>query len=220
MRNVGLLGCVGALILGLILFGGYFVSVRNNIVTLEEGVNQQWAQVESQYQRRFDLIPNLVRTVQGAANFEKSTLEAVVNARARVGQVAAPAGPPGPASGITDNQAAMEQFAAAQQGLSNALSRLLVVVERYPELKSNQNFLELQSQLEGTENRIAVERGRYNETVQAFNTAIRRFPASLVASMSGFKQKAYFRGTAGSDKAPQVDFDFGTTTTTTATTTR
>lgn len=215
MRNLGLLGCVGALILALLIGGGYFVSVRNNIVALDEQVNQQWAQVESQYQRRYDLIPNLVRTVQGAANFEKSTLEAVVNARARVGQVAAPSGPPGAAGAVTDNQAQMEQFAAAQQGLSNALSRLLVVVERYPELKSNQNFLELQSQLEGTENRIAVERGRYNEAAQGYNTAIRRFPASLVASMSGFKTKAYFKGAAGSSQAPEVAFpDFGNTATT------
>jgi LemA protein len=208
MARIGLLGCVGALILALVIFGGYFVSVRNNIVTLDEGVNQQWAQVESQYQRRFDLIPNLVRTVQGAANFEKSTLEAVVNARAKVGQVAAPAGPPGAAGSVTNDQAAMDQFAAAQQGLSNALSRLLVVVERYPDLKSNQNFLELQSQLEGTENRIAVERQRYNDKVNAYNTAIRRFPASLVASMSGFKQKAYFKGVAGSSQAPNVQFNF------------
>ena len=210
MRNVGLLGCIGVLILALIIFGAYFVSVRNNLVGLEENVSQQWAQVESQYQRRYDLIPNLVRTVQGAANFEKSTLEAVVNARARVGQVAAPAGgPPGAAGDITANPQQMEQFAAAQQALSGALSRLLVVVERYPELKANQNFLELQSQLEGTENRIAVERQRYNDTARAFNTAIRRFPASLVASMSGFKAKAYFRGTPGSEKAPEVNFDFG-----------
>ncbi len=215
MRNLGLLGCVGALVLALIIGGVYFVSVRNNIVGLDEQVNQQWAQVENQYQRRYELIPNLVRTVQGAANFEKSTLEAVVNARARVGQVAAPGGPPGAAAGVTENQNQMEQFAAAQQGLSNALSRLLVVVERYPELKSNQNFLELQSQLEGTENRIAVERGRYNEAAQGYNTAIRRFPASVVASMSGFKQKTYFRGAAGSSQAPEVAFpDFGNTATT------
>jgi LemA protein len=215
MRNLGLLGCVGALVLALIIGGVYFVSVRNNIVGLDEQVNQQWAQVESQYQRRYDLIPNLVRTVQGAANFEKSTLEAVVNARARVGQVAAPGGPPGAAAGVTENQNQMEQFAAAQQGLSNALSRLLVVVERYPELKSNQNFLELQSQLEGTENRIAVERGRYNEAAQGYNTAIRRFPASMVASMSGFKAKAYFKGVAGSSQAPEVSFpDFSNTATT------
>ncbi|HEX2059994.1 MAG TPA: LemA family protein [Thermoanaerobaculia bacterium] len=215
MRNLGLLGCVGALLLALIVAGAWFVGIRNNLVGLDEQVNQQWAQVESQYQRRFDLIPNLVRTVQGAANFEKSTLEAVVNARSRVGQVAAPAGPPGAAGDITSNQNQMEQFAAAQQGLSNALSRLLVVVERYPELKSNQNFLELQSQLEGTENRIAVERQRYNEAAQQYNTAIRRFPASMVASMSGFKAKAYFRGAPGSQQAPDVNFDFSNTATAT-----
>ena len=215
MRNVGMLGCVGAIVLALLIGGAYFVSVRNNMVGLDEQVNQQWAQVENQYQRRFELIPNLVRTVQGAANFEKSTLEAVVNARARVGQVSAPAGPPGAAgAGITTDPNQMRQFAEAQEGLSNALSRLLVVVERYPDLKSNQNFLELQSQLEGTENRIAVERGRYNEAAQAYNTSIRRFPASLVANMSGFEPKAYFRGAAGSSQAPQVDFNFGTTATT------
>jgi LemA protein len=217
MRNVGLLGCIAVLILVVLIGGAFFVSVRTNLVGLEENVNGQWAQVQSQYQRRFDLIPNLVRAVQGAANFEKSTLEAVVNARARVGQVAAPAGPPGAASDIPSNEAAFRQFEAAQQGLSSALSRLLVVVERYPELKANQNFLELQSQLEGTENRIAVERQRYNDRVREFNTATRRFPASIVASMSGFKQKAYFQGAAGSDKAPEVNFDFGTATSTTGT---
>jgi len=208
MRNVGLLGCVGALILALIIGGVYFVSVRNNLVSLDEQVNQSWAQVESQYQRRYDLIPNLVRTVQGAANFEKTTLIEVVNARAKVGQVTAPGGPPGAAAATTVNQASMDQFAAAQAGLSSALSRLLVVVERYPELKANQNFLELQSQLEGTENRIAVERQRYNQAAQQYNTAIRRFPASLVASMSGFKAKAYFKGVAGSSQAPNVQFNF------------
>lgn len=215
MRNLGLLGCVGALILAVLIFGGYFVSVRNNLVGLEEGVDQQWAQVRNQYQRRYDLIPNLVRTVQGAANFEKSTLEAVVNARARVGQVTMPSSPSG-ANGATVDPAQMQQFEAAQQQLSGALSRLLVVVERYPELKANQNFLELQSQLEGTENRIAVERGRYNESAQTFNTAIRRFPASLVASMSGFKKKTYFEGAAENQTAPTVNFDFGTSTTATA----
>lgn len=214
MRNVGLLGCIGVLILALLIGGGYFVSVRNNLVGLDEGVNQQWAQVESQYQRRYDLIPNLVRTVQGAANFEKSTLEAVVNARSRVGQVAMPGGPPGSAANVTTNPQQMQEFAAAQQALSGALSRLLVVVEQYPDLKSNKNFLELQSQLEGTENRIAVERQRYNTVAQGYNTAIRRFPASLVANMSGFKPKAYFRGQAGSDKAPEVNFDFSSTATT------
>ena len=216
MRNLGLLGCVGALILAVLIFGGYFVGVRNNLVGLDEQVNSQWAQVESQYQRRYDLIPNLVRTVQGAANFEKSTLEAVVNARSRVGQVAAPSGPPGSAAAIPNDPAKLAEFEQAQAGLSGALSRLLVVVEQYPDLKSNQTFLELQSQLEGTENRIGVERQRYNQVLQGYNTAIRRFPASMVASMSGFKPKAYFKGVAGSSAAPEVSFDFNNTATSTA----
>src|SRR3954471_15068511 len=190
MGRLGLLGCLGALVLVLLIGGGWYVGVRNHFVELDQKVQSQWAQVENDYPRRFDLIPNLLRTVQGAANFEKSTLEAVVNARARVGQVQAPAagGPPGPAtaSNLPNNPNQMAQFAAAQEQLSGALSRLLVVVERYPELKSNQNFLELQSQLEGTENRIAVERQRYNTDVQTFNTAALRFPANLVANMSGF----------------------------------
>jgi LemA protein len=200
---------VGAVVLALIIGVAYFIGVRNHFVTLSEQVDQQWAQVESQYQRRYDLIPNLVRTVQGAANFEKSTLEAVVTARARVGQIVASSGPPGAAAGPTTDQNAMDQFAAAQQGLSSALSRLLVVVERYPELKANSNFLELQSQLEGTENRISVERGRYNKDVQELNTAIKKFPGSVVAGMSGFRPKTYFKVTVGSDQAPQVDFNFG-----------
>jgi LemA protein len=216
MRNVGLLGCVGAIVLALIVGGIWFVGVRNNLVGLDEDVNQQWAQVESQYQRRFDLIPNLVRTVQGAANFERSTLEAVTNARARVGQVQLPASAGGPpqASALPNDPNAMANYAAAQQALGGALSRLIAVAEAYPDLKSNQNFLELQSQLEGTENRISVERMRYNEKAQVFNTAIRRFPASLAASFGGFKQKAYFRGAPGSSQAPEVDFNNTPATTT------
>jgi LemA protein len=211
MRNLGLLGCVGALILALILCGAYYVNVRNNLVGLDQQVDAQWAQVKSQYQRRYDLIPNLVKTVQGAANFEKSTLEAVVNARARVGQVSAPSGPGGAPANVTNDPNAMAQFAAAQQGLSGALNRLMVVVEAYPNLKSNENFLQLQSQLEGTENRIAVERQRYNDEARKYNTAMLRFPANLVANMSGFKKKAYFEGTAGNDQAPNVNFDFSNT---------
>jgi LemA protein len=216
MGRAGLLiGCVGALILVVLIFGGYFISTRNHIVELDQAVLAQWSQVENDYQRRYDLVPNLVRTVQGAANFEKSTLEAVVNARARVGQVQAPAtagGPPGAQPSLPNDPNAMANFAAAQQGLSNALSRLLIVVERYPELKSNQNFLELQSQLEGTENRIAVERRRYNETAQTYNTTILRVPANVVANMSGFKTKAYFKAAEGASQAPTVDFNFGTST--------
>ena len=203
------LGCVVALVIALVIGGLWFVSGRNRLVTLDEAVNQQWAQVESQYQRRFDLIPNLVRTVEGAANFEKSTLQAVVEARAKVGQVQAPAGGPPTASALPNDPNAMAQYAAAQQQLSGALSRLLVVVEKYPDLKSNQNFLELQSQLEGTENRIAVERQRYNTEAQKFNTAVRQFPGSMIAGMSGFKPKAYFRGAPGSSQAPDVNFNFG-----------
>src|SRR5687767_13782680 len=156
MGKIGLLGCVVILIVALVIFGGYFVSVRNNLVSLDENVNQQWAQVEGQYQRRYDLIPNLVRTVQGSANFEKSTLEAVVNARARVGQVAAPSGPPGSAAAIPNDPAKLAEFEQAQAGLSSALSRLLVVVEQYPDLKSNKNFLELQSQ-RSEERRVGKE---------------------------------------------------------------
>jgi len=205
--RLGLVGCLGALIVILLIFGVWFIGVRNHLVTLDQAVQAQWAQVENDYQRRYDLIPNLVRTVQGAANFEKSTLEAVVNARSRVGQVqAAPGGAPGTQSDIPNNPQALAQFEAAQAGLSNALSRLLVVVERYPDIKSNQNFLELQSQLEGTENRIAVERRRFNEVAQQFNSSVLKFPANIVANMSGFKPKAYFRGVAGSSVAPEVTF--------------
>src|SRR5438874_12730331 len=193
MGRIGLLGCLGVLILAVIILGGWFIAVRNSLVTLDENVNQQWAQVQSQYQRRYDLIPNLVRTVQGAANFEKSTLEAVVSARARVGQVQIGNTPGGAGANLPNDPAAMKQFDQAQAGLSSALSRLLVVVERYPDLKSNQNFLELQSQLEGTEHRIAVERMRYNQAAQQYNTAIRQFPASIVANTGGFKAKQYFQ---------------------------
>jgi LemA protein len=204
--KLGLIGCIGILILVVIVCGIWFIGVRNHLVALDQGVQAQWAQVENDYQRRYDLIPNLVRTVQGAANFEKSTLEAVVNARARVGQVQLPGGAPGTQSNTPNDPQAMAQFEAAQNGLTNALSRLLVVVERYPDLKSNQNFLELQSQLEGTENRIAVERRRYNEVAQQFNTSVLKFPANIVANMFGFKPKAYFRGAAGSNVPPEVNF--------------
>ncbi len=204
--KLGLLGCLVVLILVVLLAAGWFIGVRNHLVDLDQQVQAQWAQVENQYQRRYDLIPNLVRTVQGAANFEKSTLEAVINARSRVGQVQMPAGAPGTAAAMPNNPQALAQFEAAQNGLSNALSRLLVVVERYPELKSNANFLELQAQLEGTENRISVERRRYNLVAQQFNASVLKFPANIVANMTGFKTKAYFQGVAGSNVAPPVQF--------------
>jgi LemA protein len=175
----------------------------NRLVTLSQEVDKQWAQVENVYQRRADLVPNLVATVRGAADFEKSTLEAVTQARASVGraQITAPTAP-------TD-AAQLAQFEAAQAQLGAALQRLLVVVERYPELRANQNFRDLQAQLEGTENRITVERNRYNETAQAYNTSRLRFPTNLFASMLGFKEKAYFKAvTPGAEQAPQVNFDF------------
>ena len=203
----GVAGCLGILLLVVIILAIAGVTTYNRLVNLDEAVKSQWSQVENVYQRRADLIPNLVRTVQGAADFERGTLEAVVNARARVGQVNVP--------NVTDNPQAFAQFEAAQDALSSALSRLLVVVERYPELKANQNFLELQSQLEGTENRIAVERMRFNEVAQQFNTAVRRFPASIFATIFRFTQKPYFKATPGAERPPEVNFDFSTQTQTT-----
>ena len=173
----------------------------NKLVTLEEGVNSAWSQVENQYQRRADLIPNLVSTVQGSADFEKSTLTEVTDARSRVGQIKLSA------DDLSDPEK-FQAFQKAQDQLSSALSRLLVVSENYPQLRSNENFLQLQSQLEGTENRISVERRRFNETVQNYNTEIRSFPTMIVAKIFGFKDKEYFRSVAGSEKAPDVNFDF------------
>ena len=173
----------------------------NKLVTLEEGVNSAWSQVENQYQRRADLIPNLVSTVQGSADFEKSTLTEVTDARSRVGQIKLSA------DDLSDPEK-FQAFQKAQDQLSSALSRLLVVSENYPQLRSNENFLQLQSQLEGTENRISVERRRFNETVQNYNTEIRSFPTLIVAKIFGFKDKEYFRSVAGSEKAPDVNFDF------------
>ena len=169
----------------------------NGLVGMREAIDGAWSQVENVYQRRADLVPNLVETVKGAAAFEKDTFTAVTEARAKVGQVTL---------GKVPDAQQMQQFQTAQDGLSSALSRLLVVVEKYPELKATQNFRDLQAQLEGTENRIAVERRRFNETAQAFNTARRRFPTVIVASLFGFAEKPYFQAAPGSDKAPQVKF--------------
>jgi len=182
--------------------GMWFVRTRNQLVTLDEQVKSGWSQVENVYQRRLDLIPNLVATVKGVANFEQETLEKVIQARSQATQIS-----PAALQGAINDPQAFEKFQAAQGALSSALSRMMVVVERYPELKANQNFLELQAQLEGTENRIAVERRRFNETAQTYNTAIRQFPASLVASMSGFSAKPYFQADAGAAQAPKVDFN-------------
>ena len=207
--NRGLLGCLAIAAVVIVIFGFFGVGTYNKMVRLDEGVKAQWANVESVYQRRYDLIPNLVATVKGAADFERSTLEAVVQARSRVGQVAAPSGPPGAGSNVPANPQQFQQFQQAQDALSGALSRLLVVVERYPDLKSNQNFLALQSELEGTENRIAVERRRYNEAAQNYNAARRRFPANIIASMTGFGDRAYFTTTTPDARnAPDVKFDF------------
>jgi len=189
---------VFAIVCALALMGSY-----NRLVTLDQNVNKKWGDVQTVYQRRADLIPNLVNTVQGAANFEKSTLTEVTNARASVGRVQLD-----PTKAPTDAKQ-LEEFQAAQGQLSNALSRLLVVVERYPELKSNQNFLGLQAQLEGTENRISVERNNFNGAVQDFNVAVRRFPTNLIAGMFGFSQRPFFQAQQGAEKAPTVNFNFG-----------
>lgn len=189
-------------ILILIIFSSNFYGCGyNTLVTMQESVTSAWSQVENQYQRRADLIPNLVKTVQGAADFEKSVLTEVTDARSRVGQVKLSA------DDLSDPQK-FEQFQKAQDQLSSALSRLLVVSENYPQLKSNESFLQLQSQLEGTENRISVERRRFNETVQIYNTEVRSFPSLIMAKIFGFKEKEYFKAVTGSEKAPDVNFDF------------
>ena len=170
----------------------------NSLVALQERVESQWAQVENVYQRRTDLIPNLVATVRGYADFERQTLNDVVEARAKATSVNINP------QNLDENS--LSQFQAAQGELSSALSRLMVVVERYPDLKANQNFLELQSQLEGTENRISTERNRFNETARQYNTMIRRFPRNLFASAFGFERKPYFEAVQGAAEAPKVEF--------------
>jgi LemA protein len=178
---------------------GWAVSVNNQLVRLEQDVNEKWAQVQNVYQRRADLIPNLVETVRGFAAQERTVLEEVTRARA------AATGIQLTPEALSDPQA-LERFRAAQGELGGALSRLLVVVERYPELRSNQNFLALQSQLEGTENRIAVERRRYNEAVREYNTRLRLFPGSLVAAVAGFRPKAFFEASPDAAAPPRVKF--------------
>jgi LemA protein len=204
MGKIGL-GCVVVLVIIVLVVGLSFAGTYNRLVTLGQEVDKQWSQVENQYQRRVDLIPNLVSTVQGAANFEKSTLEAVVNARASVGRAQI-----NPGAAPTD-PAQLAQYEQAQASLGAALQRLLVVVERYPELKANANFRDLQAQLEGTENRIAVARMDYNKAAQDYNTVRLRFPTNLIAGMLGFKEKAYFKATAGAERAPSVQFNFSNT---------
>ncbi|QHT67207.1 LemA family protein [Rhodocytophaga rosea] len=191
----GFLFTIGAFIL-LISFSG---CGYNGMVSREENVSGKWAQVQNAYQRRADLIPNLVNTVKGAANFERETLTEVINARAKATSININS-----ADSLTPER--IQQFQQAQDALSSSLSRLLVTVERYPDLKSNQNFLELQAQLEGTENRISVERKNFNDAVQEYNTHIRSFPNNLTAGMFGFERKGFFEAQAGADKAPTVEF--------------
>ncbi len=193
---------VGILVAGLVVMGLWAAGIYNRLVTLQQGTDAAWAQVQNVYQRRADLIPNLVNTVSGAANFEKSTLAEVVEARASVGRVKLPSG------GAPTDPQQLAQFEQAQARLGGALSRLLVVSERYPDLKATAAFRDLQAQLEGTENRITVERGRFNEAVQAYNTAIKRFPAAIFAGMFGHAPRPYFAATPGSDRPPEVKFDF------------
>lgn len=170
----------------------------NSMVAMQEGVTAQWSQVENVYQRRSDLIPNLVSTVKGYADFEKATLTQVIEARAKATQVTVD-------PSKMDAQS-LQNFQNAQSGLSSALGRLMVVVEKYPELKANQGFLDLQAQLEGTENRITVERQKFNLTAQAYNTFIRTFPKNIFAGMFGFEKKPYFEAEKGANKAPEVKF--------------
>ena len=185
----------------LLIIVGKGISTYNNIIALEEGVKTQWAQVENTYQRRFDLIPNLVSTVQGEANFEKSTLTEVMEMRSRMG------GTLKLDESLMNDEAALKRFQEMQGSLGGALQRLMAVSENYPDLKSNTSFQELRVQLEGAENRIAVERMRYNETVKEFNTTIRQFPTNIVAGFAGASPKALFSADAGASTAPKVQYD-------------
>jgi LemA protein len=188
----------GVIILVVIIIYASIKGSYNNMVQKDEAVKSQWGTVESAYQRRIDLIPNLVNTVKGYADFEKTTLTQVIEARAKATQVSIK-----PENLNAQN---MQQFQAAQGQLSGALSRLLVTVEQYPNLKANENFLDLQKQLEGTENRIAVERRKFNELAQDYNTFIRSFPKNIWANMFGFEKKTYFEAEQGAEKAPKVNF--------------
>ena len=203
MKKVGVILAAFVGVLVICIFS--VIRINNQMVQLSQAVDSQWAQVQNVYQRRADLIPNLVNTVKGAADFERGTLNDVVQARASVGSVQID-----PNSAPTSAQQ-LQQFQAAQDQLSSALSRLLVVVERYPELRANNNFVQLQAQLEGTENRISVERGRFNDKTREYNTYIQKVPNSLVASLRNFQTKPYFQATAGSERPPEVEFDFNKT---------
>jgi LemA protein len=198
----GAIGCIGILVLAVVL-GVPLIGSYNSLVQLDQAVQSQWGQVQNVYQRRADLVPNLVETVKGAAAFEKDTFTQVAEARAQVGKVSSES-----LQNVANDPQAFERFQQAQAGLSSALSRLMVVVEKYPDLKANANFRDLQAQLEGTENRIAVERKRFNDAAQAFNTKRMSFPTVIIAGFFGsrFNEKAYFKAAEGAEKAPQVRF--------------
>lgn len=189
---------IGLLVVGAIIVYRLFAGTYNNLVTEQQKVESQWAQVENVYQRRADLIPNLVNTVKGYADFEQETLTRVIEARAKATSVTIDAGE------LTPDKVA--EFQQAQGELSSALGRLLVSVERYPDLKANQNFLDLQTQLEGTENRIAVERMKFNDTVRTYNTYVKQFPRNLLAGMYGFEERGYFDAAPEAEQVPQVQF--------------
>jgi LemA protein len=200
--RVGCLVAIGVVLLIVLIIGGTAIGRYNQLVTSQEKIEAAWSEIDNQYKRRFDLIPQLVNTVKGAADFEKSTLEAVTEARASVGRAQLPAGLP------TD-PAQLQAYTQAQQGLGSALARLMVVVERYPDIKANQNFLSLQDQLEGTENRIAVARRDYIDAVLVYNTTRRRFPASIIAGMFGFEKQPQLELEPEVRETPKVEFDFG-----------
>ncbi len=196
---IAILGVIGFLFFVALIIVGWVTSTYNQLVSLDEMVNQAWSQVENQYQRRYDLIPNLVETVKGYAKHEREVFTQVTEARAKVGQITI-------TPEVLKDPQAFAKLQQAQDALSSALSRLLAVAENYPQLKANENFLQLQAQLEGTENRIAVERRRYNEVVQRYNTYIRRFPANIIAGMFGFKERPYFKAVEQAQEAPKVQF--------------
>jgi LemA protein len=198
-KTIIILASVGGVLLLALMFFGWITGMYNSLVKLDEAVKSSWAQVQNQYQRRIDLVPNLVATVKGYAQHEAEVFEKVAEARSSVGKLQV-------TPEILNDPQAFEKFQQAQTGLSSALSRLLAVAENYPQLKANENFLQLQAQLEGTENRIAVERKRFNDMVQDFNSRVRTFPTSIIAGMFGFGQKAYFQSEPGAEKAPQVKF--------------
>lgn len=196
----GCLIAIGIIVVLIIIIISSFISTYNNMVKLDEGVKEKWSQVENVYQRRYDLIPNLVNTVKGYAAHEKETFKAVTEARAKAG------GTFNISEKVLNDPAMFQKFQQAQSSLGGALQRLMVVMEKYPDLKANQNFLSLQDQLEGTENRIAVERKRFNEAARYYNTYIKMFPKVILANMFGFDEKQYFKSAEGAQEAPKVEF--------------